>query len=153
MDFGFWIGLAVSIPLAIIANLMSPKIQIWIDNRSKIGTLKKTKRLKEDYLKAKYYIEHRDEFREYLLFIIIRTTYIAFIVGIISGFGALSPELIRPYSIGSAVYSIAQMFSIFGALAIVRICSLAIRNYNKIKNFKDYEQFVIKTIGLEEFNK
>lgn len=142
----FWIGLLLSIPIAIATNLATPRIQKWLEVSSKKRAVEKTKDLQEEYQRILVYVNNPDEFTSYLLFVVIRTTLIGSVVGIISGLayvaGQLSSSLFYVYEISGFIYAAAQIISIIGALMIVNICRTAASTWYKVKNFDRYQQTV-----------
>jgi hypothetical protein len=152
MDINLWISIAVAIPLAIIANLATPKIQAWFDKREKKKSLKRTKQIKTEYLEIKPFYEDRALFREYMLWIVIKATFIGSMVSILAAIFVMFPIIMEQFifdMIRNVFISIAQFISLTGALMIVNICGKALRIYTKIQNYEEYKNAVIDAIGEE----
>ena len=79
----FWIGLLVSIPIAIATNLVTPKIQRWLDRNNKRKALEKTKNLLAEFNEVEIYRNNPHEFTQYLIYVGIKITFIGSLVGII----------------------------------------------------------------------
>jgi hypothetical protein len=154
-EISFWLGLLLAIPLAIAANLLTPQIQSWLDERNKNKALARTKDLQTEYELIKSYKTSREDFREYLLWIVIRTTYIGSLIGIFAGLAFGIPNLFdivgnydRGWEIVRSIFFIGgQALSILGALLVVNICNNALQVYLKVKNFEAYEISVQRNLS------
>ena len=143
---GFWVGLLLSIPMAIAANLVTPKIQRWLETSSKRRAIEKTNDLQAEYQRISDYVNNPHEFTSYLLFVIIRTTLIGSVVGIIVSLAYAAAQLSSTFyyrsNLGGLIYASAQIISIIGALMIVNTCRVAASTWYKVKNFDRYQQTV-----------
>ena len=52
MDTGFWIGILLAVPLAIVANLLTPKVQSWLAARGATKIAKRHDKLRAEYKKV-----------------------------------------------------------------------------------------------------
>jgi hypothetical protein len=166
-DTGLWIGLLLSIPLSILANVFTPGIQRWLDARSRGRALARTKNLEIEYEQVKRYREKREEFHEYLLWTVIRTTFVGALAGIVAGLTVVIPTIFTPewffparlFVAGiarSILYATGQVVSVAGALLIINICRTALGTYYKVSHYDEYEASVqinrkqkIQEIGSE----
>jgi hypothetical protein len=155
MDAGLWIGLLLSIPISILVNLFTPKIQAWLDSRNRKRSLIRTKYLQQEYEQVRYYRENRGEFREYLIWIVIRTTFVGSLVGIFAAFVFVIPNFFEILNleyeqtriIRHVLYIAGQLISLIGALLIVNICSNALKVYFRVRDFDIYEESVKKNLS------
>lgn len=146
MDYWFWIGLAVSVPLSVFANMITPIAQRWWEKRSRTNALRITSSLKAEYDEVKRYKLERSLFHEYLLLTIIRTT----VTGSLAAFAVNVASTAGNFLGGNFLfYSVGNMISILGALVIVQVCMRAIRIYGRLRNFDDYQSFVFKELMIE----
>ncbi len=159
MNNAFWIGLLFSIPLSIFANLVTPRVQRWWDSKSEQRASARTKDLRAEYQQVKLFRSSRDEFHEFLLWVIIRTTFVGAVLGIVAGIAFLIPEVFDSVWIGydttmglrvfrSTFYVISQTISIIGTLLIVNICKNALSIYSKVRAFDEYEASVREYISV-----
>lgn len=154
-DYGLWIGLLLSLPLSILANILTPKFQSWFDSRNRKKSLQKNRNLQAEYEKVVKFKNDRQSFHEYLFWVVIRTTLIGSLLGVFAGIIFAIPNIFDileiPYSeidfIRNTLYALGQSMSVIGALMIVNTCSTALRNYYKVKNFDEYEKFVKENIS------
>ena len=165
METGFWLGLLFSIPISILANLFTPTVQAWLDARNRKRSLERTKNLQQEYYQVKQFREDRSEFREYLIWIVIRTTFVGSLVGILASFVFAVPSFFdildldyeQTRVVRNLLYAAGQFVSLVGGLLIVNLCSSALKVYYRVKNFEAYEEsinqhvpaLVIKSVPTE----
>jgi hypothetical protein len=132
----FWIGTALSIPLSIIASLLAPKVQTYLDTRSKVAALKRSEELTKELQRISEFKNNSDLLREYLLEVLIRAAYYLAITGIIAGPLWAASSILY---LGGMLNAAGQFVSLIGALLVVRISSRAIRDLDRVRNFNEFE--------------
>ena len=149
MDIWFWLGLALAIPLSILANIYTPRVQSYLDERRERISSKRFEKVKKEFEEIKYYFENKSELRNEMLAVMIRTTYILSLVGIISGLANIpSFQIDYDKQLLYTLFAVLPLFiSIIGALVIVKICSDAMKLYSKVKGFKKLE---VEYVELEK---
>ncbi len=90
----FILGLLFAIPLGVTANLYTPKFQRWIAVKSNKRAEKQRKNIEKAYLQIKEFHTDRTKLREYLLGVIIKTTLIGAIIGILAGILYAVPQIL-----------------------------------------------------------
>jgi hypothetical protein len=153
-DSGIWVGLLLSIPLSILANVATPRVQRWLDARNRTRALQRTAGMASELAQVTRYVKDRGEFREYLLWTIIRTTFVGALCGIISGLIFVIPRIL-PFDRMSeglsfaqnAAYSGGQAVGIVGALLIINICRAALKTYYNVTNYSEYEAHVVRHLN------
>ncbi len=126
----FWLGLAFAIPLSIIANLFTPKIQDWLSRRSKAaGEKRKSVRAKEQS-RIDDFVKDPILFNSFLLITVVASTMLG------SGIGVFTAVLYMMGTIAEGRFGalIAQAISVFGGLIITKICVDAINIAVKVRN-------------------
>ncbi|EOW9239638.1 hypothetical protein ACOA56_003529, partial [Vibrio cholerae] len=153
MDFNlsteFWIGTGLAIPFSILASLMTPKIQQWIDNRAQKSAIKRSQELKNELERIKKLKDNSDCLKIYLLETIIRTAF----------YTAVTSALAMPlWATGSVIYSggllnfVGQCIALIGALLVVQACLKAIKDLSRIRNFSEFEQQVSEYVSKPSAN-
>jgi hypothetical protein len=152
MEFSFWLGLLLSIPISIAVNLWTPRLQLYLDKRQETVSFKRKAKLFREYSEIVSYIFNTDKFNREMVVAIVRTTYVASLTAIIPpilelaiGSAMTLREPIRLYGdeVGIAsliIQGIAQSISIIGSLIVVQICSRVIRLYSKVNGFVEYNK-------------
>jgi len=147
MELSFLVGLVLAIPLAVVANLITPRVQGWIDKRSRRAMQKKSFRLQEEYLRIAQLRSTREGLSEHLLTVLLRVALVGALFGVVtSAVYALGYLFQMQYAFVAA----AQVFAILGSLIVLGICTTAFKEHAKVKNFVEYRDFVEKELG-EEF--
>ncbi len=86
LNSGFWLGLAAAIPLSIVANLLTPKIQQWLSERSEKKSAKRVAELRVEYERIENLTKNPIVLHTYLLqqilFIVFFTSFAIAISGI-----------------------------------------------------------------------
>jgi hypothetical protein len=126
----FWLGLAFAIPMSIIANLFTPKIQDWLSRRSKAaGEKRKAVRAKEQS-RIDDFVKDPIRFNSFLLITVVASTMLG------SGIGVFTAVLYMMGTIaeGRLGALIAQAISVFGGLIITKICVDAINIAVKVRD-------------------
>ncbi len=130
LDLGFWIGLALAIPLSVLANLLTPAAQRWFDRRNQARLARHAGDLREEYELIRSFVRDRSRLNSFLLAAVIRSTLIGSLVGIITGmvFAAASIAYL-----GGIPNAFGQVLAVIGAIMVVRISSDGLRAWAKVK--------------------
>lgn len=155
MNIDLWISIALAIPLAVVANILTPKFQKRVDsylqNYSKVRIKQKIKdkelqlsKLQEEVLELKIYRDNKAEFNNVLLIALIKIAIYGAMLSLYNGmFFALKYLSIAHVDLGKTALDTLSLFVQFSTLLVAVIifntCSKALRTYNKVKNFDDYE--------------
>ena len=149
----FWIGLALSVPLAIIANLITPKIRNLLDTVDERKIKKKIQILESDLKTITNYKDNPAEVSAYLLSIIIKTTFLGAFVGVITGTTVIFKQYFTVKIFPNASLSVNDLFTFFivivsisSSLVIFKLCEEGIKTYNRYSNFTEYSERVLKEI-------
>ncbi|MBR8829670.1 MAG: hypothetical protein N5P05_001380 [Chroococcopsis gigantea SAG 12.99] len=132
-DYKFLLGLGLSVPLAILANLLTPKVdKILSDHNSKLKQ-KRIKKLRAEYQQVKIYVEDKQAYIEFLLIYLVK----ALVLGFLIIFWSL---LIYSLPIGSLYANFfSRLFILFGSIIIVNLGLKTLDTYQNVKAFKDYQ--------------
>lgn len=125
----FWIGLALAIPLSILGNLLTPKIQSWLATRSEAAAKRRIATAEREKARIAGYIEKPQRLYIYLLGAIVSATLLGSIVGVFSGLFFLAGSLAEH----PVMYAAGQFLVIFGGLLVAKICFDAINTIGKVK--------------------
>jgi hypothetical protein len=147
----FWIGILLSIPIGIATSLITPWIQRKIDEQDKRRSLAATGRLVQEYERIRAFRSDPHEFTQYLVQVVIRTTFTGALVAVFAGLmvalGQATIPLRRSIAfdvdfVRTAIFILAQFVSLLGSLLIINICRPALRAWTKLKNFDEYSASV-----------
>jgi len=114
----FWLGLAFAIPLSIIANLFTPKIQDWLSRRSNVAAEKRQIVRAKEQTRIDEYVKDPAKLNGFLLLTLVVATMLGSGVGV---FTALL-YIIGTVADGRLGLVLAQMTSVFGGLLITKVC-------------------------------
>jgi MFS family permease len=148
----FLLGLLLSLPASILANIYTPKIQNWLAERSIMRSAKRIDALREEIALVSSYREAPMKFHEFLLGTVLRAIYITSVGGIVAaGFfiaGQASTAIVYPrfyipytllrFSVSDLLTMMGQLVGLLTALFLVRICSSSLQVLNRVRNFTRY---------------
>ncbi len=144
MDINLWISVFLAIPLAIVANVFTPKVQVWLEGRGKKRSKKRVAQLQSELDQLGHYHDYPEKFNQYLLGVVIRATFTGSLVGIIAAITYILSRLGRTFVNIEFVYFLVQFsgqfVSMVGAMIIINICSGAIRTMNRMRNYSTVSQ-------------
>jgi hypothetical protein len=125
----FWLGLAFAIPLSIVANLFTPKIQDWLSKRSKAATERREAVRAKEQDRIDFYAKNPVQLNSFLLTILIVATMFG------AGIGVFTAILYMTGAITEGRFGsmLAQALSVFGGLAIAKVCYDAANLSIKVK--------------------
>ena len=148
----FWIGVLLSIPIGIATSLITPWIQRKIDEQDKRRSLAATGRVVQEYERIRAFRADPHEFTQYLVQVVIRTTFtgafVAVFAGLMVALGQATIPLRSAFNVDyvdfvrTAIFILAQFVSLLGSLLIINICRPALRAWTKLKNFDEYSASV-----------
>lgn len=143
-EASFWIGLLIAIPLSILANILTPRAQKWLDRRSETKQSKRAGTLRSEHAQVAALVEDQRKLHTYLLMVVVRATYIGSLVGIITGLIWAVNSFI---SYNEFISGAAQILAVFGAIMIVRVCGEGMQVALKVQNYPSYKERVEKQLG------
>jgi H+/gluconate symporter-like permease len=158
----WWISLLLAIPIGIFVNIITPAIQDKYSEYSEKAAISRIERIKAEYNDAKYFSENKEEFSIHMSSKIIQMTMIGAFTTIASAFLFLAQFLInklqkkyssRIYERKNNLKELNMFINLifFGIMLIVAILIFNIgrgtlRDYENVKNFKEYEKMIIKEL-------
>jgi len=149
----FIAGLILSIPLSILANVHTDKVQTWFARRNSSRTATRLGTLNREYEQAKELKEDRGAMQIFLVARILRVTYISSVSAILSGLLFASSSLFESarfdftFELGihlmTAILSLlGWLVAIIGGLAVVAQCGSALRVHGRVVGFTKFEAAV-----------
>lgn len=152
-DYTFWLGLAMAIPLSVTANLFTPILQKKLEERSNSVTAKQRNRILTEYALVLKFQKNRNEFLEYLVLVVIRTTYVGAIVAVAISLFAYVPQLLAflpvRWLVDLRLITLvpAALLSVVCAAAISSICGEALQVSRSLRRFSAYRSEVCSRLG------
>jgi hypothetical protein len=155
MNSGFWLGLILGVPLAIVANVLTRPVESGIGSRIRARAFRRARNTKRDYEEARRCRENREEFYEALLKSLIRIDlYIAvLIVIVVPSLMVLSQEgRIFTFDASSRlVLFFAMLILTIGAgLEILKLSAHALDLIDRVRKFSEYESEVKPMLDSED---
>lgn len=151
----FIAGLIISIPLSILANLYTDKVQSWVGRRNSSRAASRLDVLEREYNQAKGLKEDRGAMQIFLVARILRVAYICSVSAILAGLLFASSNLVVaapysfPFEIGIEVAigtlsTLGWLVAIIGCLAVVFQCGSALRVHGRVLGFDNFEAAVLE---------
>jgi uncharacterized membrane protein YhiD involved in acid resistance len=152
LSIDLWISIAVAIPLAIVANLFTPKLQKWLDSRleqSKRAKLEKKQNARSEQLKMlrleldEVTNYHADKYELNQLFL-TSLIKVAMYGALASVYGAIFPflgELSGWDGIGGVLGRTGAQFTALAVSMLIFVtCARVMRLHKKVRDFESYEK-------------
>ncbi|MRR50335.1 MAG: hypothetical protein EG825_05385 [Rhodocyclaceae bacterium] len=144
LDINFWYGLAAAIPLSVVANLLTTRIQNVLARRDEKKSAKRREELLLQYARVLKLTKSPAELQIHLLHNILVITLVTSFFGVISG---LLFALRSFFPNASQFLQLGQVMSIVGGIAVITICMDAIRDTNRVRKFDLYKASVEAETG------
>ncbi len=152
MDINLWISVLLAIPLAIVANLFTPKVREWIDARAERRKEKKRKQTEEQKQAAigrinkecdeiERFVGNRTIYREYLLEVVIRATLYGAISALYAGAVSVIAWSVDLGGIAQKLlFSVAQFATLFGSLLVFQVSWKGLKVINRVHDFEIFKE-------------
>ncbi len=114
----FWLGLAFAIPLSIVANLVSPKIQEIVSKRFEAAERNRNQQKAEEAERINKLVNQPTKLNTYLLVSLIVATMLSAIIGV---FSALL-FMLGTFSGNDFATIVAQAVTVISGIFISKIC-------------------------------
>lgn len=164
MSVDLWVSVALAIPLAIIANLATPKLQKWLDERSSIGKERKAEEEQKkkiiplEQLKAE--LKGIEELIANPAKLINQNLTALLKIALYSAFGTLYGSmfvLLGEVGQWDGISGIlgrigAQITALFVAMLVFYIAMKAIRTNNRVNKYEQYKEQTENLIKKLEIN-
>lgn len=136
MSMDLIIGLAVSVPLSIVANILTPRVLRWWDRRKRTMSDRRMRQLQEDLARARRARAHPEIVFGRAMFIVLATTMLGAVSTICTsiGFGVMEWGGFR-----STVVSALYVVQIAVALLTVRLCVGGINDIHNERRLEELE--------------
>ena len=148
------VGTLLAIPIAILANILTPRIQKLLDGFSKNRALARSKRVEQEYQQVKGFRESGGDFLQHLAGVMIKAFYITIFITVMGNLSLSIPALctaldlndmeMRPFF--TTMVIIAQLLLVFGGVLVLNLCSAALRTFYRVTHFEAYEAVAIAQI-------
>jgi hypothetical protein len=142
---GIVIGAILSIPIAILAPLATPRVAQSLARSNEARAQIRRKALQEEHDRIKTYHDDSGALHAWLLGRILVTTLISAATGVFSGFfyaAASFSFLVEAGVEQQFVAFLGQLISVLGSAAIVGVLMSTYRTWDKVRHFDDYSSAV-----------
>lgn len=158
MSVDLWVSVALAIPLAIVANLATPKLQKWLDERSSIGRERKSEKEQKKKLiqlaQLKAELKGIEELISTPAILTNQNLNALLKIALYSAFGTLYGSMFtllgevgRWDGISGVLGRVgAQITALFVAMLVFYIAMKAIKTNNRVNNFEKYKEQTEKLI-------
>lgn len=152
MTIDLWISVALAIPLAIIANIFTPRVQRWLDNR--VSQVKQRKaaeqsqarkaqlvQLEKELAEAEALLSDKANLTHHYLDALLKVAFYGAFGSIYASIFTFVGELGRwdgPFGLVGRLG--AQVVALFVAMIIFLTCSKAAKAAKRAKNFSPYKE-------------
>jgi H+/gluconate symporter-like permease len=144
INYTFWLGLALAIPLSIIANIFTPKLQQSFAKHSQSKAKKRIAYLQEIIEEHKDLGSSPEKLHTFLLESILLITLLTSVFAAISGSIFALSSIIPDNRIISLL---GQLVSAFGAATISKECFSTLIKSKRAKRFTQYQEEIEKEIS------
>jgi len=151
MKVDLWITILLAIPLAIIANLLTPKIKNWLDGRSETTKkLRTEKQLRSRQIEANRIRNQLEEvtsfrsdtqsFHSFVLIQLVRIAFYGAVGGIYGGVFSMVGGIVGWSMLGEMVARFGtSIIALFTSTLIFQTSLATIRMHKRIRDFEGYK--------------
>lgn len=131
-------GALLAIPIGVVANIISSRVQTGIDRQTVEASAKRAERNKEFKDKAAHLAKDRNALYIELLEVLVRIAYITALFGLFSG-GAFFLGQAMPYMgiLTTSLIAIGQLVALVGTLIVLNIARPAIVLLREVRTLRD----------------
>ena len=155
MSVDTWVSVLLAIPLAIVANLLTPRLQKWLEARSVRNALERKDlllrlkraimgRLEAELRLAQIFAQDIHALQLRLTVAVLKAILVgavtASVTGVMLAYGAL-PDLVGSSYfawLSRATALAGQLAALFGSLLVVQISRDAYRDYIRARDFENF---------------
>lgn len=158
MDWQFWLGLAVSIPLSIFANWATPHVLNYLARWSAKAEERRNRRAIKGYQEAKRFYENKMDYLLHLQFTMFKLIFLGGFAAMFVLLGVSFKTWFAPL-LGMNTPALEKSVSAFGGttmlmgmafcLMFVQLCGEVINLHARLKEFGEYEADLRASIGAE----
>lgn len=135
LNTSFWLGIAAAIPLSILSNLLTPRIQQTLARRSEARATRRSAQIKAELDEIERLTSEPGRLQTYLLESVLLITLLTSGVGVVAGiFFALSNMLFA----SQLFASIGQLVAVAGGVAVMKECIDVLRISRRARNAEKY---------------
>ena len=152
----WWLAILLAIPLSIIANLVTPHIQEWLNYRTEAQAIERVAILNEEYLLTEKFSNDEVLLTNYLISVVIKAAlYLSFTLMINYILGFIINYLDR-ITIASTIHSherwrywniivflgrgLHTLIAIIGMLLILNLCLDGLEMYTNVEQFELFKE-------------
>ncbi|MGD1853392.1 MAG: hypothetical protein ACFB2W_04005 [Leptolyngbyaceae cyanobacterium] len=136
----WWLSIFFAIPLAVAANLITPKVQSFFETRSKEAALEQLELLSEQLTRTEFFANSPQEFNQYLLAQLITIALLGAILQISSVLLPAAFPIIKNKYARISLLVISQSIIVIISLIIIFITRDALSDYYRVANFDEYKE-------------
>jgi hypothetical protein len=144
------ISIVASIPVGIIAALVTPRVQVWLAERGTKATLVRASRLRREFRETYFYVKHPHALTQMLVIAATRTFLLGSIMTAMIAFIAVVAVLSASIGLSAReVVVVAPVFVVFGMAAAMAEMGRATRAYWRARTYPECAENVPREIQDE----
>jgi hypothetical protein len=159
MSIDLWVSIALAIPLAIAANILTPKAQKWLDSRVSKGQYRKSakqrakrqtqlKSLEAEFKEVSEIHEDKANLTHHFLFALLQVAMYGAFGSIYASIFTFAGEVGRWDGFLGVVGRLGgQAVALFTAMLIFLTCAKAVRLARRVKSFDEYKEKTEKLLA------
>jgi len=138
VDSGFWIGLALAVPLAILANLLTPRIQSKLESWTGRRSDRRRRAIEQDHRQAELFSANPGELAAYQLSQLLWIAFFTALFGLVSGGLTVAGQVVvtsnttfdigrHSIDVGIALFVVATSVGLIGTLIVLNLAREALK--------------------------
>lgn len=154
-DKRLWVlALILSFPMGVLSSLTASWLENYWAERNKEAATAQIYTLEEKLIEVEKLAKNQFAFRDYLLFVVIKTTAIGALVGVLSGLFFAAPTVLNTVwkkassRLMDVFHTAGFLVSLIGGLMVYFIASDGIETYLQVTSIEEYKTSVAEQINL-----
>jgi hypothetical protein len=137
MNFGFWLGLLLAVPLSIVANLTTPFVLQWLAKRGEASAERRRFALSEELSSLEKLASTPGRLQIFLLESILLITLVtcAFVVlgAVLFTVGSVIPRIVSYMALAG------QLLVLFASVSVTTLCATVLSTSIRARNIEEYK--------------
>ena len=145
LNFSFWLGLAAAIPLSVLANLFTPRVQQWVGRRNSVKAERQIALLRGQLDELERLTSEPGRLQTFLLENILAITLFTSMFGVLSGLFFTFANLLPGG--GRLFLPLGQLLAVGGGSVVAKECFSTLRKSSQARNIEKFKAKVSTQIA------